>query len=77
MFDDVDISTMNPQKLRSLISVLFTISTRENIQLSTSFNHMKDHCDFNDVIKASKLGSAHDFIMEIPNGYDTVVQQKI
>lgn len=43
--DDIGTSTMNPQKLRSLISVVpqepvvFTMSIRENIQLSASFNH--------------------------------------
>lgn len=82
LIDGVDISTINPQIVRSLISVvpqnpvLFSMKISENIEYSTSFSRMNESCDFNDVVQASKLGNAHVFIMELRSGYETIVQQK-
>ena len=48
-------------------SILFNTSIRNNLLWS------KDDATENDIIEACKLANAHDFIMEMPHGYDTVV----
>ncbi len=48
-------------------NMLFARSVRENIALSDPGAPLEQ------VIQAAKLAGAHDFIMELPNGYDTVV----
>ncbi|MHB1660881.1 MAG: ABC transporter ATP-binding protein [bacterium] len=71
----IDIREFNLKDLRNSISyvsqnvVLFNESIRFNIEYG-SFNK-----NLEDVINASKLAFAHDFIMSLPDGYDTVVDE--
>lgn len=71
--DDYDISTVDPNSLRRSIGVvlqenfLFKGSIKENIEIN------KSNATMDDVIKSCKLAGAHDFIMDLPDKYDTVV----
>jgi ATP-binding cassette, subfamily B, bacterial HlyB/CyaB len=73
LIDDVDISSVNSASLRRQIgvvlqeNVLFSRSIRDNIALTDPVASMDD------IISAAKLAGAHDFISELPNGYDTLV----
>ncbi len=73
LIDGVDIAQVDTAWLRRRIgvvlqeNVLFNRSVRENIALSDPGIPMEA------VIQASKLAGAHDFILEMPEGYDTVV----
>ncbi len=51
-------------------SVLFAASIRENIAFGL------DNVADDDVIEAAKAAQAHDFIMQMPNGYDTEVGER-
>ena len=51
-------------------NVLFNRTIRENIALSDPAMTMER------VIAASELAGAHDFILELPNGYDTMVGER-
>ncbi|NMO96998.1 ABC transporter ATP-binding protein [Paenibacillus lemnae] len=74
--DGVNIKDIKVRSLRSQISTvfqetfLFSSSIRNNISYG-----MKD-VDMDDVIRAAKLAKAHDFIMEMEHGYDTVVGER-
>lgn len=73
MIDGIDLSLANPAWLRRQIGVvlqennLFNRSIRDNIAI-TNRNIAMDK-----VIWASKLAGAHDFIAELPQGYDTLL----
>ncbi|HGG59962.1 MAG TPA: type I secretion system permease/ATPase [Gammaproteobacteria bacterium] len=73
LIDGVDIAQVDTAWLRRRIgvvlqeNVLFNRSVRENIALSDPGIPMEA------VIQASKLAGAHDFVLEMPEGYDTVV----
>ena len=75
LLDDVDIKTMAPRSVRAFISVvpqgpvLFSMSVKDNIRFS------KRSATDDEVTQAAQLGNAHDFIMEIPENYDAMVQQ--
>jgi ABC-type multidrug transport system fused ATPase/permease subunit len=75
LLDGVDIKTLSPLFLRSQISavpqgpVLFSMSVRDNIRFGA-----KDASE-ETVAAAAGAGKAHDFIMELPEGYETEVQQ--
>ena len=75
LIDGVDIKTLSPANIRSFISVvpqgpvLFSMSVRDNIVFS------KTTATQEDVAEAARLGNAHDFIMEMPENYDSIVQQ--
>lgn len=35
-----------------------------------------ENATFEDIVKAAKLAQAHDFIMEFPEGYETLVGER-
>lgn len=74
--DDVDTRHMNPVWLRQQIGIvlqenyLFSGTIRENIAMP------KPDASIDEVIAASKLAGAHEFISQLPEGYDTVVGER-
>ena len=73
LVDGVDLAQADAASLRRQIGVvmqdnlLFNRSIRENIALA------EPGAPIEQVIDAAKLAGAHDFILELPDGYDTVV----
>ena len=76
LIDDVDIGKVQLSSLRSQVglvpqdSVLFEGSVADNIALNDP------NIDTEDIVAAAKLACAHDFIMELPQGYATRVAEK-
>ncbi len=74
--DGVDVRDLSEDSLRSNIgislqeSVLFSGTVRDNIKYGR-----KDATD-DEVIAAAKAAQAHDFILNFPEGYDTMVGQR-
>ncbi|XP_048749989.2 ATP-dependent translocase ABCB1-like isoform X1 [Ostrea edulis] len=75
--DGVDIRNLNLSRLRSFISVvsqepvLFDCSIRENISYGVDFDVGMD-----DIIEAARKANIHEFITQLPAGYETVVGEK-
>jgi subfamily B ATP-binding cassette protein HlyB/CyaB len=73
LIDGLDLTQIDPAWLRRQIGVvlqenfLFNRSVRENIALSDP------GLPFEIVVQAARLAGAHDFILALPEGYDTVV----
>ncbi len=73
LVDGVDLAMVDPGWLRRQLGVvlqenmLFNRPVRENIALSDPGMPMER------VVQAAKLAGAHDFILELPEGYDTLV----
>ena len=69
--DRIDLRDMTKKSLRNLMglvtqdSILFNDTVRNNIALSNP------NATIEEVINAAKIANAHDFIMELPKGYDT------
>jgi subfamily B ATP-binding cassette protein HlyB/CyaB len=76
LVDGVDLATIDVAWLRRQVGVvlqenmLFNRSIRENIALADPGMPVER------VIVASRLAGAHDFILELPQGYDTVVGER-
>lgn len=74
--DDVDVRQMNPIWLRNNIGIvlqenyLFSGTIRENISMP------KTDSPIELIIQASQIAGAHQFISEMPEGYDTVVGER-
>jgi subfamily B ATP-binding cassette protein HlyB/CyaB len=73
LVDGVDLAQIDPAWLRRQVGVvlqenfLFNRSVRDNIALTDPGLAMEQ------VIRAAKLAGAHEFILELPDGYDTLV----
>jgi subfamily B ATP-binding cassette protein HlyB/CyaB len=76
LIDGVDLAMVDLAWLRRQTgvvlqeNVLFNTSIRENIALADPTMSMER------VIEAAELAGAHDFILELPEGYDTVVGER-
>ncbi|NDJ57582.1 ABC transporter ATP-binding protein [Enterobacteriaceae bacterium 4M9] len=75
--DGTDVRDYAVESLRRQIgylpqeSLLFGVSIRENIALGAQGEVSEEQ-----VIAAAKLANAHDFILHLPQGYDTVVSER-
>jgi subfamily B ATP-binding cassette protein HlyB/CyaB len=73
LVDGVDLAQVDPAWLRRQVGVvlqenfLFNCSVRDNIALTDPGLAMEQ------VIQAARLAGAHGFILELPEGYDTMV----
>jgi subfamily B ATP-binding cassette protein HlyB/CyaB len=76
LVDGVDLAAVDVTWLRRQVgvvlqeNVLFNRTVRENIALADPSMPLER------VIRAAKLAGAHDFILELPQGYDTMVGER-
>jgi subfamily B ATP-binding cassette protein HlyB/CyaB len=76
LIDGIDVAAVDPTWLRRQVgvvlqeNVLFNRSVRDNIALSDPAMPIER------VMAAATLAGAHDFILELPEGYDTVVGER-
>jgi subfamily B ATP-binding cassette protein HlyB/CyaB len=76
LIDGIDIGMVDVAWLRRQVgvvlqeNVLFNRTIRENIALTDPALPMER------VIAAAKLAGAHDFVLELPHGYDTMVGER-
>lgn len=76
LIDGVDIATTDPSWLRRQIGVvlqenfLFNASIRDNIAVHVPGSSMDD------IVRVAKIAGAHEFITELPSGYDTIVGEQ-
>ena len=76
LVDGVDLALVDPAWLRRQIGVvlqeniLFNRTVRENIALSDPTRPMQA------VMAAAQLAGAHEFILALPHGYDTVIDER-
>ncbi|MFD0958883.1 ABC transporter ATP-binding protein [Paenibacillus chungangensis] len=74
--DGIDIRQLDVSSLRRQIApvfqetFLFSASIRDNISYGAAGISEEE------IVKAAKLAKAHEFIMEMPQGYDTVVGER-
>jgi ATP-binding cassette, subfamily B, bacterial HlyB/CyaB len=76
LVDGVDVGMVDPAWLRRQIgvvlqeNVLFNRSVRDNIALADPAMPIER------IIAAAQLAGAHEFILELPNGYDAIVGER-
>jgi ABC-type multidrug transport system fused ATPase/permease subunit len=74
--DDIDIRDVKLEALRRNISMvlqdvfLFNGTVRENIRFS------RPEASDEEIVEAANVAAAHNFIMELPDGYNTVVGER-
>lgn len=75
LIDGVDIRSIQQEDLRSQIGVvlqetfLFSGTITENIRYS------KQDATLEEIIQAARIANAHDFITQLPDGYDTRLEE--
>lgn len=76
LLDGIDLRDLSIRTLRSQIALvsqdifMFHGTVQDNIAFG------RDHADHEAVIAAARASEAHDFIMQLPDGYDTIVGER-
>jgi ATP-binding cassette subfamily B protein len=74
--DGVDIRRMTQRSLRSQIGVVFQDAHLFNDTVRANIAYGRPAAALADVEAAARAAHAHDFIMALPEGYDTIVRER-
>ncbi len=71
-----DIKQITQQSLRENIAYVPQETSLFHRTIAENIAYGKPSASFEEIQRAAKLANAHDFVMELPNGYDTLVGER-
>jgi ATP-binding cassette, subfamily B, bacterial len=74
--DGVDIRAMTQRSLRAQIGVVYQDSHLFNDTVQANIAYGRPQATPAEIEKAARAAQAHDFIMALPDGYDTIVRER-
>ncbi|MGN0633949.1 MAG: ABC transporter ATP-binding protein [Oscillospiraceae bacterium] len=74
--DGVNIKNISQKSLRSQVGVVLQETFLFDGSVLDNISYAKPDASFEDIIKAAKIANAHDFIVKLPDGYNTRVGNK-
>ncbi|MFS0871218.1 ABC transporter ATP-binding protein [Paenibacillus xylanilyticus] len=74
--DGKNIKELGIRSLRSQIASVFQETFLFSSSIRNNISYGLKNVSMDEIIRAAKLAKAHDFIMEFPDGYDTVVGER-
>lgn len=75
-FDGHSIDDLTLESLRSQIAIVFQETFMFSATIRTNLAYGRPDVSEEEIVRAAKLAQAHDFIMELPEGYDTIVGER-
>lgn len=73
LIDGTDIKELSTESVRKHIGVVTQESILFNDTVKNNIIFGMQNISDADVMEAAKIANAHDFIMQLPNGYDTII----
>ncbi|MBQ2348582.1 MAG: ABC transporter ATP-binding protein, partial [Clostridia bacterium] len=73
LIDGIAVPNLRIDKLRGLFGIVTQDTILFNDTVTNNISFGLENCNEEDVIKAAKIANAHDFIMELPEGYHTII----
>ncbi|PIU45962.1 MAG: ABC transporter ATP-binding protein [Ignavibacteriales bacterium CG07_land_8_20_14_0_80_59_12] len=74
--DGIDVRRLRLRSLRSLIGVVTQETILFNDTVRNNIAYGLPDCPFDSIAAAAKAANAHDFIMDLDHGYDTVIGER-
>lgn len=74
--DGTDIRKMDLHDLRDNIGMAMQDVFLFSDTIEGNIAYGRPDCSFDEVVAAAKIANAHDFIMQMPDGYDTIVGER-
>ncbi|WP_106767897.1 ABC transporter ATP-binding protein [Paenibacillus faecalis] len=74
--DGINIKDIKIRSLRSQIATVFQETFLFSSSIRNNISYGMKNVTMDDIIRAAKLAKAHDFIMEMEHGYDTIVGER-
>ena len=76
LINGINVKDYKLVELRDKIAIVLQKSELFNVSIKENIRWGKPEATIEEVIEAATIAQAHDFIMEKPDGYDEVVEQK-
>ncbi|MBA2939933.1 ABC transporter ATP-binding protein [Paenibacillus sp. CGMCC 1.16610] len=76
MLDGKDVRSLEIESYRSQIATVFQETFLFSSTILNNIAYGRKDVTMDEIIRAAKLAKAHDFISELPEGYDTVVGER-
>lgn len=73
--DGIPLNQINVQQLRQQVGVVLQENFLFNKSVSENIAQSKPEASLEEIIAAAKLSGAHEFILKLPMGYDTVLAE--
>ncbi len=73
LIDGIDIKTLNKDTIRGNISIINQSPYIFNMSFKDNMKVIKENVTDEEIVTACKKACIHDYIMSLPNGYDTIV----
>jgi ATP-binding cassette subfamily B protein len=75
LFDGVDVRRLSLSDLRDAVALVFedTFLFTDTVRANIAFSEVDTDAGDADVERAARLAGAHDFILALPDGYDTML----
>ncbi|OAG27672.1 ABC transporter ATP-binding protein [Thermodesulfatator autotrophicus] len=74
--DGIDIKILDLKSLRELIAIVPQETTIFNLTIAENISFGKPNATMEEIIEAAKKAYAHEFIVKLPDGYNTVIGKK-
>ncbi|MBD0380511.1 ABC transporter ATP-binding protein [Paenibacillus sedimenti] len=74
--DGHDVRSVSVESLRNQIATVFQETFLFSSTIRNNIAYGRKQVTMDEIIRAAKLAKAHDFIMELPEGYNTVVGER-
>ncbi|NLK74482.1 MAG: ABC transporter ATP-binding protein [Clostridiales bacterium] len=74
--DGVNVKDMDLYSLRDNIGMAMQDVFLFSDTIEGNIAYGRPDCSFDEVVAAAKIANAHDFIMEMPEGYDTIIGER-
>jgi ABC-type multidrug transport system fused ATPase/permease subunit len=76
LIDGQDIRAVTLKSLREQVSVVLQESVLFRASIFENIAYGRAHATLDDIVGAAKAANAHEFIMQLPNGYETEVGER-
>jgi ATP-binding cassette subfamily B protein len=74
--EGVDVRNLDLVTLRRQIGIVLQTSQLFSVSVEENITYGRPDATLDEIVEAAKAAQAHDFILELPQGYDTVVGEK-
>ncbi|MFW5985594.1 MAG: ABC transporter ATP-binding protein, partial [Halanaerobiaceae bacterium] len=74
--DGININKIADEDLRSQVGMVLQDTFLFNGTIAENIRYAQPGADFEEIIMAAKIANAHDFIIDTPDGYDTLLGQQ-
>ncbi len=74
--NDIDLNELEMTNWRNHLGVVSQETFVFNDSIKNNLLFANPNSSHEDILKASKMAFAHDFILKLPNGYDTIIGEK-